>query len=334
MAGKKQSSFYDDFQARTEAQNQLNQSILNGTRKDDIIGFDRGQAIIRVGDHYFNAEILLANKSDGTRQFYDIINLSEKKIQSSFQTGRTSANTVDRSNKTVSNNSIFNPKGNVNSKYSVDTDSSMNIDSWINEAPIDEEKIIAGALKEWARSMGLPTWQYGDVIANTIDEIISREMDDNDFNHDIGTDYPFDTNSSIDIDEWIDESQDENIMKEALKEWERSLEISKWQQSDVISNAIDDILRREMGDYDSGIDTSYRSYNDMQDIPHGARDISPDEQLINQMAIYNMAGIPISGVDMQLIETLRDDAGRYPSVNELKALFEMLRKRRQRQIFG
>ena len=31
MASKKQSSFYDDYKAKETAQNQLNQSILNGT---------------------------------------------------------------------------------------------------------------------------------------------------------------------------------------------------------------------------------------------------------------------------------------------------------------
>ena len=85
-------------------------------RKDDIIGFERGKSTIKIGEKEFVGDVVLAQKADNTKQFYDIVNLMPIKIQHSFKSGRTNAITEDR-NSAVSDNSISRPDKDVKEKF-------------------------------------------------------------------------------------------------------------------------------------------------------------------------------------------------------------------------
>lgn len=86
-------------------------------RNDDIVSFDRGAVTVEIGSRAFSVDVLIANKDDGTQQFYDIVNMIPTKIQHTPQTGRSDASTVDRGGNAVSNSSISQSGGGVK-KYS------------------------------------------------------------------------------------------------------------------------------------------------------------------------------------------------------------------------
>lgn len=98
-------------------QNDIDIENPNHIRKDDIVGFERGNTRVAIGDNEFTAEVLIANKKDGTKQFYDIINLQPTKIQQLSQSGRINDVNTEDADSAVSNNSI--PKNDKNVKYSV-----------------------------------------------------------------------------------------------------------------------------------------------------------------------------------------------------------------------
>lgn len=101
-------------------QNDIDIENPNHIRKDDIVGFERGNTRVAIGDNEFTAEVLIANKKDGTKQFYDIINLQPTKIQQLSQSGRINDVNTEDADSAVSNNSIS--KNDENVKYSVKED--------------------------------------------------------------------------------------------------------------------------------------------------------------------------------------------------------------------
>lgn len=108
-------------------QNDIDTENPNHIRKDDIVGFERGNTRVAIGDNEFTAEVLIANKKDGTKQFYDIINLQPTKIQQLSQSGRINDVNTEDADSAVSNNSIPENGGNV--KYSVKESSNKNANS-------------------------------------------------------------------------------------------------------------------------------------------------------------------------------------------------------------
>lgn len=109
-------------------QNNINTEGLKHPRKDDIISFDGGYATIKVGNNEFLGKILLANKQDGTQQFYDIVDLIPTKIQQPhFNAGRTNAIATDRNDGAVSTNSISENSKNVNGKIDISANGDTSI---------------------------------------------------------------------------------------------------------------------------------------------------------------------------------------------------------------
>ena len=109
-------------------QNNINTEGLKHPRKDDITSFDGGYATIKVGNNEFLGKILLANKQDGTQQFYDIVDLIPTKIQQPhFNAGRTNAIATDRNDGAVSTNSISENSKNVNGKIDISANGDTSI---------------------------------------------------------------------------------------------------------------------------------------------------------------------------------------------------------------
>lgn len=102
-------------------QDNVNAEPPKQPREDDIVGFERGKSRVVVGKHEFIADVLLANKKDGTKQFYDLLELSKTKIQHTANMSRNNANIMDRGDVVSSTDSITNPDENVKTKFSVDT---------------------------------------------------------------------------------------------------------------------------------------------------------------------------------------------------------------------
>ena len=89
----------------TAQENTKNESPKH-PRKDDILSFDRGFVTVETGSRAFDIDVVIANKKDGTQQFYDIVNMVPTKIQHTPQTGRSDASTVDRGSNAVSDPTI------------------------------------------------------------------------------------------------------------------------------------------------------------------------------------------------------------------------------------
>ena len=89
--------------------------IHSHERRDDIVGFDRGNVNIKIGNKMFTADVLLGRKNDGNRLFYDLANLKEAVPHP--HKDRQTADTLGRGTGTASDNiNISQTRDNVNSQ--------------------------------------------------------------------------------------------------------------------------------------------------------------------------------------------------------------------------
>ena len=58
----------------SSADNYINEAP-NHARKDDIVGFGRGNVLLKIGEHKYKADVLVAIKKDGNALFYDVVHL-------------------------------------------------------------------------------------------------------------------------------------------------------------------------------------------------------------------------------------------------------------------
>lgn len=58
----------------SSADNYINEAP-NHDRKDDIVGFGRGNVLLKIGEHKYKADVLVAIKKDGNALFYDVVHL-------------------------------------------------------------------------------------------------------------------------------------------------------------------------------------------------------------------------------------------------------------------
>lgn len=105
------------------ARNWVNEALLH-PRKDDIIDFARGEALMRIGSNGYTAQVIVGNRGENGLLLYDIINLSPanirekaKKTDAAFTTntqngprGRGPASVTD---------SIAENGGDVNARFSL-----------------------------------------------------------------------------------------------------------------------------------------------------------------------------------------------------------------------
>ncbi|SET06236.1 hypothetical protein SAMN02910413_1698 [Pseudobutyrivibrio sp. C4] len=78
---------------------------IKHSRKDNIIGFVRGQAQIRVGNNDYIADIILADRKNAGLMFYDIVSMLPTNIKAAVG-NTTSQNVRGRSTTTASNNIV------------------------------------------------------------------------------------------------------------------------------------------------------------------------------------------------------------------------------------
>lgn len=103
---------------------------LRHPRKDDIVGFGRGDVLMRIGENGYRADAVVAITQSGSAILYDIINMTSETIverkysvhkeknQMQSITGSSSKGIPDR-NSTSGNNSILDSGKDVNKKYSI-----------------------------------------------------------------------------------------------------------------------------------------------------------------------------------------------------------------------
>ena len=60
----------------SSADNYINEAPNHG-RKDDIVGFGRGNVLLKIGEHKYKADVLVAIKKDGNALFYDVVHLEK-----------------------------------------------------------------------------------------------------------------------------------------------------------------------------------------------------------------------------------------------------------------
>ena len=92
-------------------------------RKDKIIGFLRGDVMLRIGNNEYTAEVVVGEEGNGSLLLYDIIKIQKTQIRTSLKE-KDAGHVVISSEEDVdrlpaSNNSISNPDENVKGKFSL-----------------------------------------------------------------------------------------------------------------------------------------------------------------------------------------------------------------------
>lgn len=89
-------------------QQDVNWETADHPRKDSIIGFERGKTAIKIGDNTYTADVITANRRDGSKIVYDLTNLVDTKINTEAvpRVSLQNANNSGRNQRSVSNNRI------------------------------------------------------------------------------------------------------------------------------------------------------------------------------------------------------------------------------------
>lgn len=133
-------NYPDVYEDKLRATNNVDEILLTAKsyvnegprhpRKDDIVGFGRGDVLMRIGENGYRADAVVAITQSGSAILYDIINMTSETIverkysvhkeknQMQSITGSSSKGIPDR-NSTSSNNSILDSSKDVNEKHSI-----------------------------------------------------------------------------------------------------------------------------------------------------------------------------------------------------------------------
>jgi hypothetical protein len=134
-----------------EGANGYKYELPKHSRKDDIIGFVRGNVQIRVGNNDYLADVVFADRKNAGLIFYDIVGIKPTTIKVAAQA--TSSNNGVRRQATTTNKKISQNAGNSNTKLSLSVDSQgKELTKGQKEFYADESPLLLdenGALKRY-----------------------------------------------------------------------------------------------------------------------------------------------------------------------------------------